>query len=146
MVCRRRLKRGSTFTSRFLAATHQGTHPPSHEHIRTHTGLHTHTNPHIHSNTRLLADSTIETASAVDFLPLLNPAYFRVATPNLWAEVENRSSAQSTAPRSGQKKRKKKKAIEFTTFSSRHPNPSHCRTQTNEKLLLLWSCGDLLQN
>lgn len=27
------------------------------------------------------------------------------------------------------------------TFSSRDPNPSHCRTQANEKVLLLWSCG-----
>ena len=40
------------------------------------------TNPHIHSHTQAFV-STIETASSMDFLPLLSPDYFRVATPKL---------------------------------------------------------------
>lgn len=52
----------------------------------------------------MLADNTIETALSMDFLPLLNPDYFRVATPELSAAGgENSSSAQLGYICSGQK-------------------------------------------
>lgn len=90
VVCGSRLKRGLTFTSAFLAAgghTHTPTIPWAHPHIHIQALAHSNTltNPHVRSHTHLLADGTIETAPSVDFLPLLNPDYFRVATPNLWA-------------------------------------------------------------
>lgn len=59
---------------------------------------HTQTYPLIHCG-----DSTIETAPVVDFLPLWNPGYFRVATPNSVAEVEKLSAKYGTLPGSKRK-------------------------------------------
>lgn len=133
MVCGGRLKRGLTFTSAFLAAG--GHTATSHEH--TYGLPHTHKCAwliHTHTLRHLLADNTIETALPVNFLPLLNPDCFRVATPKLWAGWGKQELCSAGG--------RKKKPSSLWFFSAQDGNPSHCRTQANEKVLLLWSCGD----
>lgn len=58
--------------------------------------------------------SSIESASALDFLLLLSPAGFRVATPDSCADVENRSSAHSYGNMLGSEDKKKNMAWVLT--------------------------------
>lgn len=47
----------------------------------------------------MLADNTIEAALSMDFLPLLNPDYFRVAASELSAAGGENSSSWSKSPK-----------------------------------------------
>ncbi len=139
VVCGSRLKRGLTLL--FLAAGGH-THHPMSTHI--YANRLSHTQMHVYYSTHTFTHSFISrqhnrNSPFCGFPSFVESRLF----PSGHAKLVSRRW-KTEAQLKVQQLAGIKKPCEFMIFSSQDLNPSHCRTQANEKVLLQWSCGDPL--